>query len=78
MTNAINVTHTVPMIKGKKPKFPFIGDQMLLLRIVHKDSVAIKGSALILNPMSIANITKRHIPNKIPERFLIILSLISL
>ncbi len=78
MIKAINVTQTVPMMKGRNPKFPFIGDQTLLLKMVQRDSVAIRGSALILKPTRIANITKRHIPNKIPERFLINLSFISL
>ena len=78
MMSDIKVTQTVPIINGRNPKSPFIGDQMLLLRIVHSDSVAIKGSDLILNPIKIANITNKQIPSKTPDRFLITLSLFNL
>src|SRR5690606_32484652 len=78
MINDIKVTHNVPMINGRKPKFPFCGDQIFSVKMENKFTLSSKGEAFTAKPIAISTTTDKDMIKSDRDRFLAIESLINL
>ena len=78
MINDMKVTHNVPMIKGRKPKFPFCGDHTFSVKMENRFTLSSKGEAFSANPITISMTTDNDMIKSDRERFLAMESLINL
>ena len=72
MINDMKVTHNVPIINGRKPKFPFCGDHIFSVKMENKFTLSSKGEAFSAKPITISTTTDKDIIKSDRDRFLAI------